>query len=237
MKLNITESKLLTFTCQQSPIVRNYTLLTQLLEKVPTYKYLGVTFSEGLAWNTHIDNTGASACRPLGYIKRNLYLTPRCVKQPGYKTFVQLKLNYANFIWWPHQSYLITKLELVQHKASRFITHDYSRTSNVTALNFNLDLCPLSQRTQLARLVLFQKTYYSSSDFRNTNCHPPPHISMRHDHSLNTKPLFARTNKVQSSPLSLAITNWNSLPETIVRESNPKRFHELCKAHLKSLDL
>lgn len=235
MKVNVTKSKLLTFTGQRTPAIRNYTLQTLPLEKVSSYKYLGVTFSDDLTWNTHINTVVSSACKSLGYIKRNLHSTPHCVKLTAYKSFVRAKLDYANFIWWPHQAYLINKLESVQNKASRFISHDYSRTSSVTALKTNLDLCPLAERTKLARLVMFHKIYYSSSSFRNHYCQPPSHISLRRDHSQKINPLFARTNKFQNSPLSLAINNWNSLPEAIALENNPAKFRDLCKAHLKSV--
>lgn len=132
-----------------------------------SYKYLGVTFSDDLTWNSHINTVVSSAYKSLGYIKRNLYRTPPCVKLTAYKSFVTVKLDTASFSWWPYQVYLINKLESILNKASRFISHDYSRSSSVTALKTNLYFCSLTERTQLSRLVMFHKIYYSSSLFPN----------------------------------------------------------------------
>ena len=43
------------------------------LENVESIKYLGVTITSGLRWNTHVSNVCTKANRTLGFLRRNLY--------------------------------------------------------------------------------------------------------------------------------------------------------------------
>ena len=56
-------------TVQEVP----YYLHGKELEKsVDSAKYLGVTISKDLSWNSHIENITVSANRTLGFVKRNI---------------------------------------------------------------------------------------------------------------------------------------------------------------------
>ena len=49
-----------------------YRLHGQALESVDHSKYLGVSISNNLSWNQHIQNVTAKGNRTLGFVKRNL---------------------------------------------------------------------------------------------------------------------------------------------------------------------
>ena len=55
----------------------SYTLEGTHLENVESIKYLGVTITNDLRWNTHISNVCTKANRTLGFQRRNLYFAPR----------------------------------------------------------------------------------------------------------------------------------------------------------------
>ena len=56
----------------------SYTLGT-VLENVDSIKYLGVTITNDLKWNTHINNICTKANRTHGLLRRNLFsCPPRC---------------------------------------------------------------------------------------------------------------------------------------------------------------
>ena len=44
-------------------------------------KYLGVTITNDLRWNTHISNVCTKANRTLGFLRRNLYASPQEEKE------------------------------------------------------------------------------------------------------------------------------------------------------------
>ena len=53
-------------------IQTSYTLAGTVLENVESIKYLGVTITNDLKWNTHISNVCTKAIRTLGFLRRNL---------------------------------------------------------------------------------------------------------------------------------------------------------------------
>ena len=52
---------------------------------VESIKYLGVTITSDLRWNTHVSNVCTKANRTLGFLRRNLYSCPQEVKEAAYK--------------------------------------------------------------------------------------------------------------------------------------------------------
>ena len=56
-----------------------YSLEGTVLETVDNIKYLGVTISKDLKWNTHVSNVCTKAIRALDFLRRNLSSCPtRC---------------------------------------------------------------------------------------------------------------------------------------------------------------
>ena len=51
----------------------SYTLEGTVLENVDSIKYLGVTITHVLKWNTHISNICTKANTTFGFLRRNLY--------------------------------------------------------------------------------------------------------------------------------------------------------------------
>ena len=69
-------------------IEASYTLEGTVLENVGSIKYLGVTITHDLRWNTHISNMCTKTNRILGFLRRNLYQRPQDVKEAAYKGLI-----------------------------------------------------------------------------------------------------------------------------------------------------
>ena len=93
-------------------IEASYTLEGTVLENVDSIKYLGVTITNDLKWNTHINNIApfpdlcllvpfhinnicTKANRTLGFLRRNLFSCPQDVKEAAYKGLVRPVLEYG----------------------------------------------------------------------------------------------------------------------------------------------
>ena len=61
------------------------------------------------------------ATRLLGFLKRNLRNCPRALKELSYKHFILPTLDYAVSIWDPYHCNNINKIEMIQHRAARFV--------------------------------------------------------------------------------------------------------------------
>ena len=73
-----------------------YSLEGTVLKNVDNIKYLGVTISKDLKWNTHVSNVCTKANRTLGFFRRNLSSCPQDVKEMAYKGLVRSILEYAS---------------------------------------------------------------------------------------------------------------------------------------------
>ena len=81
-------------------IEASYTLEGTVLENVDSTKYLGVTITHDLRWNTHISSMCTrKANRTLGFLRRNLYQCPQDVKEAAYRGLVRPILEYGSCVW------------------------------------------------------------------------------------------------------------------------------------------
>ena len=69
MEFNPDNCQVLYFTRARQPLLSQYTLHDQVLEIVDNAKYLGVTISQDLNWDKHINCITAKANRTLDFIK------------------------------------------------------------------------------------------------------------------------------------------------------------------------
>ena len=106
-------------------IQASYTLEGAVLENVDSIKYLGVTITNDLRWNTHISNICTKANRTLGFLRRTLFSCPQNVKKAAYRSMVRPILEYGSSVWDPHPEKLQGELEKVQNRAARFVTRNY----------------------------------------------------------------------------------------------------------------
>ena len=77
----------------------SYSLEGTVLDNVEKIKYLGVTITNDLKWNTHVSNICTKANRTLGFL--NLAACPQDVKESAYKGLVCPVLEYGSSVWDP----------------------------------------------------------------------------------------------------------------------------------------
>ena len=103
----------------------SYSLEETVLENVEKIKYLGVTITNDLKWNTHVSNICTKANRTLGFLRRNLAACPLDVKESAYKGLVRPILEYGSSVWDSQSILLQDELEKVKKTAARFVTGNY----------------------------------------------------------------------------------------------------------------
>ena len=82
-------------------VIATYTLEGTVLENVDRIKYLGVTITNDLRWNTHVGNICTKANGTLGFLWRNISSCHRDIKKMAYKGLVRPILEYASPVWDP----------------------------------------------------------------------------------------------------------------------------------------
>ena len=105
----------------------DYDIDGHVLEVVNTNPYLGVDLQDTLSWEKQVNKVVSKSTKSLGFIRRNIGSCPEEIKKQAYLTLVRPHLEYACSAWDPHLQKHINQIEMVQHRAARFITNNYSR--------------------------------------------------------------------------------------------------------------
>ena len=134
----------------------SYTLEGTDVENDESIKYLGVTITSDLRWNTHVSNNCTKANRILGFLRRNLYSYPQEVKEAAYKVLVRPFLDYGSSVWDPPPR--CSSLESEQNRAARFVTGNYSyETGSMTGILGQLKWESLKKRRKTVDLYCYIK--------------------------------------------------------------------------------
>jgi site-specific DNA-cytosine methylase len=132
MSFNPDKCEVLRITNKRNKIMTNYYIHGQQLQIVD--KYLGLTISENLSWNNHVNNITKKANSTLAFLRRNIRNCPQRAKTQAYNKFVRPSLEYASTVWDPHTQTNINKVESIQRRAARFVTNNYDPRASVTTL-------------------------------------------------------------------------------------------------------
>ena len=144
----------------RQPILSQYSLHGEILESVDCARYLGVSISKDLTWNTHIKEILSKANRTLGFVKINVKTKNQSVKELAYKTFVRPKVEYASTVWSPYADKHIDQIEMVQRRVAQWVSNRYSSYDSVSAMLSNLGWRSFEYRRYDSRLAMFYKIQY-----------------------------------------------------------------------------
>lgn len=214
MIVNTEKTVSMCITRKKYPLHYAYSLGSSTLKQVNNYKYLGVTFTTNLSWNSHIENICASAFRKLCFLRHKLRNSPSSVKLLCYQSYIRPKLEYACVVWDPYTKCNIDKLERIQRKAVRFIYSKFRHTDSPSEL-MSANNIPLlqSRRRQLRldflssllnhRVAIDPSLYLTPLSTRYTRHHQPNSFT----------PYFARTDTYKFSFFPRTVSEWNTLSE------------------------
>ena len=200
----------------------------QSLERVTTFKYLGVLFSHDGSWSAHITNVCNKARKVLGFLYRKYYHDSHTdTLLHLYKMLVCPLLEYATCVWDPYLRKNINNIEKVQAFALKICLKEWH--INYEVLIETASIPTLEKRRQylkqcqLYSIINGLSSYESLPTARASLCEYSLRIRSVTDRSL-AQP-FARTQLYLSlfSTIS-AIRLWNSLPQEVVTKESPQTF-------------
>ena len=219
MEFNPSKCQVLHISRAQQPILSQYSLHGEILESVDCARYLGVSISKDLTWNTHIKEILGKANRTLGFVKRNVKTKNQSVKELAYKTFVRPKVEYVSTVWSPYTDKHIDQIEMVQRRAARWVSNRYSSYDNVSAMLSNLGWRSLENRRYDSRLAMFYKIQYGLVAITMPSYFERTTRITRHSYNnpLGFRQVFASTDYYRCSFYPMTIVLWNRLPaETVL---------------------
>ena len=179
---------------KKKKIRASYTLEGTFLENVESIKYLGVTITNDLRWNTHVSSICTKANRTLGFLRRNLYACPQEVKEAAYKGLVRPVLEFSGSLWDPSRVGLQNKLEKVQNRAARFARGNYNfETGSMTGILEYLKWESFKKRRRDSRLILLYKGLKGKASIPTDDLNPLVR-RCRNDHSMAYQVPIANTD-------------------------------------------
>ena len=230
LTLNAAKSKSMLFGSNRSPKYRNIQDIsimidTVRLERVVTFKYLGVTMHENMTWSDHIDKISKKVNQRIGAIRRVKHLLPLSARICLYNNLVVPLFDYADVIWGDKfNDTLMSQLQILQNRAAKLLLDRPKYSSASEALDI-LNMETLSSRRRQHRLVFLYKIlnqlvnfnfnlYYKSVDIHNYNTRNKENFRLPK----------TRTNWGRQTTLYSSASDWNDIPLHVRTSENIEKF-------------
>ena len=149
MAFNPEKCEVIRITKKKKTVLFAYKLHGITLQLTKNAKYLGIQISDDLAWSKHINQMTTKS--------NNTQTNIHKIKETAYKTYVRPLLEYSATVLDPWQKKYINQIEMVQHRAVRYIFNDYNFTSSVSSMLNQLALPTLEKRRKISSLSMFYK--------------------------------------------------------------------------------
>ena len=204
------------------------TVNDSILDRIDSFKYLGVTIQQNLTWSEHIDNISKKFNQHLGLIRRIKFLLPKQARLTLYNSLVLPLLDYSDIVWGDKNSILMNNLQVLQHNAARLIL-DLPRHSSATEALETLEWKPFTyvENTTVVSLSLNVLTNLVDFDFNLTMIsHLHSHKTRQNNNYYLPRP---RTNWGKQQFTYHSVSEWNSLPIELKQSTNLNLFKSKLK--------
>ena len=214
-------------------------LSNDAIPRADKYKYLGVTITKDLRWNTHCQLILNKANKTLGLLRRTLSPCSNEVKSKAYMSLVRPQLEYGAEAWNPYTSGAAEGLERVQKTAARFVNRDYRRSTSASGLVSHLGWDQLHTRCHGCLLAQSTMLYQIHHHLVNI-CLPhfitqAPYISRR-DHNLKLSVPEATIDSYKFSFYPPTTRIWKQPPATGVTAPTVTAFQEAALPVIRGLE-
>ena len=221
MEFHSFKCNVLTATRNKEIIHADYKLHGQVLERVSSTGYLGLIIQANGQWNEHIDNIAMKGNRLLGFLRRNLRIGSKTIKEQAYKMLLRPCLEYACTVWDPHTETESYKLERIQRRAARWVLNRHRNTSSVGEMLQQLEWPTLAERRKKTRLSMLYKVLDESISMKfGDDLQKCPQRPRRGASKLpNNRQLvrkFSKNDYRTMAFLPRTIRDWNSLDQETV---------------------
>ena len=133
-------------------------------------------------------------------LRRNLARCPRNIKDMAYKAILRPQVEYASAVWDPYSANTI----------KRFVCHDFSWESSVSAMLTNLKWPTLEQRRAEARLCMMHRIINCKVDISEQTLFQRTTRASRRSHSHQFHTIRPQKDCFKYSFVPRTIIQWNN---------------------------
>lgn len=194
------------------------------LKETHQEKDVGVTFTNNLNFDVHINNAASKANQMVGLIRRSFNFLDKNMFLKLFKSIVRPHLEYANVVWHPVLQRQKILLEGVQRRATKMVPglDNLHYKDRLVALK----LPSIKYRQLRGDLIQTYKIIHEIDNVDSNNFFTFNNSSTRNS---NLKLYKERSNtKIRANFLPFRINNfWNNLPNHVKCADNVNKFKEL----------
>lgn len=212
LQLNVSKCSTICFTRSRLITFSNYFLLDSVINRVFTFKDLGITFTSDLSFSKHIDGCISKANSMLGFIKRfsRDFHDPYVIKTL-YLAFVRSQLEYGAIIWDPIYANYSNRIESCQKRFLMYALRRLPRDADMPAFILPsyrgrcklLDIEPLFIRRLESAAIFVRDLLVSKIDCADIlqlfNVYAPARVLRDRDFQLKLP--YRNTNYAKSEPV------------------------------------
>ena len=233
LQINSSKSKYIFFSHKSFSYFDSFPKLTisqSPIERVSSFRYLGIIPSSSLSWSPHISFVCNKSRKILGLLFR--HFSPHSSPSTRIRLYISLVhpiLKYGSIIWDPSSPTLSHSLDSVQLFALKIASK--FRSSLIPIILSESNLPSLASRRQKVKLIFLFKLYHHFIYFSSQIIHPSLPVSsypLRSFHPNNLICPFTQ-KYFYNSYLPSTIHLWNSLPSPLKETNSLSLFISLPK--------
>ena len=221
LPLSLSKCSVISFTLSDQIINYQYPLCSIVLTRVDNIVDLGILFSSGLSFASHIDKICCTARTRAALILKCFTSQDKKLLYNAFTTFVRPTLEYASIIWNPYRLSDIRKIESIQRRFTKrlFGLENLSYDERLSVLNSE-SLRIRRSKTDLKMCFSILKKFtvdsYDSMFVYRFG------VTRSTFHALSM-PKFAN-NFERYLFKNRCINLWNALPESVVNATSMRQF-------------
>ena len=228
--LNVSKTKYMIISNRDGPINLNLKIGDDLVQRIDTYKFLGVFIDDRLTFSTHTSKISSKVSQAVGMIRKMSSIVPKNILRQLHFALVYSKFNYAITAYGSACQNSIKRLSNLVNRSIKLIT--YKRTITQEVCNtYNLFNFQMTFKYFIS-IKMFQIVKLRLHDYFINKI---DELQIEHDHETRSRtnesyrlPLF-KFRKCQRSFLFIGIKFWNDLPISVKAMENLQNF----KRHLR----
>ena len=221
MEFNANKCKVMELGKSKRRQTKQYTMGEVEIMKTKEEKDLGITISENLSPEKHVNNIVGTTYELLRKIKRAFTYMDEEMMKKLIEYMIRPRLEYAATIWSPHSKKDIRKIERIQRAATKMVPsiQDLPYEDRLKRLG----LPTLQQRRERGDLIAIYRVSKGKDRVDNEYLFMWDSRDTR-GHSMKLKKTACRRDVKKHSFPNRSIEIWNNLDETVVQARNIHEF-------------
>jgi hypothetical protein len=203
----------------------------EVIQRVFSYKYLGLILDPYLKWNLHVENLEKKLCFTSAVLWKLKKFISQSVKKRIYTALFQSHINYMILLYGNASDSIIKPLQVIQNRALRNVFNIDRLENRVNMYTHLVENC----------LPLRALHYVSTAGYIYSNVNKCIHtnivIERSHTRGRNARqlqPSISRNNYGKKNITSIGVNIFNNIPNDIRTLKTPQVFKWALKCHIRN---